>query len=71
MVVEAGLFDVLEPSRNSLQNLDWVVLAILPVTAVKPGSDSKDNNDKGIAKDADEEEQAGYNKCSKFVRCVE
>jgi hypothetical protein len=67
MVVKAGLFDVLEPSRNSLQNFDWVVLAILPVTAVKPGSESENDNDKGIAKDADEEEKAGYRHGSRLV----
>lgn len=67
MVVKSGLFDMLEPSRNSQQNLDRVVLAPLPVTAVKPRSESEDDNDEGIAEDAEEEEKAGYRYCSGLI----
>ena len=41
--------NVLETSRNSLQNFDWVLaVRTLPVSAVQPGGNRQDDHDEGI-----------------------
>lgn len=39
-----------ESSRNCLHNLDWVLARLaLAVTAVQPGSDRENDDDKGVS----------------------
>lgn len=52
---------MLEAGGNSQQNLDRIFAGLaLPVTAIEPGSKGQDDNDEGIAQNAEEKEEACY-----------
>ena len=59
--VDIGGSNVLQSSRNGAQNLDRVfAIGIDPMTAEKPRGKGKDDHNKGIPQNRDEEKGAGW-----------
>ena len=59
--VDVGGSDVLESPRNRAQNPDRIsAVGACPMTTEKPCGEGKDDHDKGIPQNRDEEKDAGW-----------